>query len=81
MPRKFNERKQLTFEYLAERQWVRPPAYAAALGIFPIRATYSYLRKLYKWNYLKRGFDIRGRVVYRLAPRGAAWLLRKHQRV
>ena len=72
----YNERKRQTFEFFAMRQWVGVPVYAAAVGMYPIRSSYRYLKKLHKYNYLWRGHDIRGRIVYRLSPRGARWLLR-----
>ncbi|MGA8503847.1 MAG: hypothetical protein WB683_20020 [Candidatus Sulfotelmatobacter sp.] len=72
----FNERKRQTFEFFATRQWVEVPVYAVAVGMYPIRSSYRYLKKLHKYHYLRRGHDIRGRIVYQLSPRGARWLLR-----
>jgi hypothetical protein len=72
----YNERKRQTFEFFAVRQWVEVPVYAVAVGMYPIRASYRYLKKLHRYNYLWRGRDFRGRVVYCLSPRGARWLLR-----
>jgi hypothetical protein len=75
----FNERKRQTFEFFASRQWVRVPVYAVAVSMYPIRSSYRYLKKLHKYHYLSRGHDITGRLVYRLSPRGAMWLLKRHQ--
>lgn len=72
----YNERKRQTFEFFAKREWVRVPVYAVALGMYPIRSSYRYLKKLHKYSYLWRGYDFRGRILYRLSPRGARWLLR-----
>lgn len=77
--RGFNERKFATLDYFAARQWVRPKYYAVALGIYPVRAVYSYLLRLHRWGLLWRGYDVSGHVVYHLSPRGARRLLRhKH---
>ena len=73
----YNERKRQTFEFFAGRQWVEVPVYAVSVGMYPIRCSYRYLKKLHKYNYLRRGRDFRGRIVYSLSPRGARWLLRK----
>lgn len=72
----FNERKRQTFEFFAARQWVRVPVYPVTVGMYPIRTSYRYLKKLHKYHYLRRGHDFRGRIVYHLSPRGARWLLR-----
>ena len=79
MSENFNERKRQTFEFFASRQWVRVPVYAVAVSIYPIRSSYRYLKKLHKYHYLCRGHDITGRLVYRLSPRGAMWLLKRRQ--
>jgi hypothetical protein len=73
---KFNERKSLTLDFFASRQWVRPKVYAVALGIYPTRAVYSYLLRLQRWGLLWRGYDQTGHIVYMLSPRGARWRLR-----
>jgi hypothetical protein len=48
------------------------PIYAVAVGMYPIRSSYRYLKKLHKYSYLWRGYDFRGRIVYRLSPRGSS---------
>jgi len=73
----FNERKLETLLYFSHREWVWPPSWAVAAGFYPIRASYSYLRHLQKWGYLKRGHDVLGRPVYKLSPKGARWLLKR----
>lgn len=72
----YNERKRQTLEFFAMREWVRVPYYAVAVGMYPIRSSYRYLKKLHKYSYLWRGYDFSGWIVYRLSPRGARWLLR-----
>ena len=72
----FNQRKRQTLEFFAMQQWVEVPVHAVAVSMYPIRSSYRYLKKLHKYHYLRRGRDFRGRIVYRLSPRGARWLLR-----
>jgi hypothetical protein len=72
----YNERKRQTFECFSRRQWVEVPVYAVSVGMYPIRSSYRYLKKLHRYNYLRRARDFRGRIVYSLSPRGARWLLR-----
>ena len=72
----YNERKRQTFEFFAMRPWFEVPVYAASVGKYPIRSSYRYLKKLHRYNYLRRGRDFRGHIVYSLYPRGARWLLR-----
>ena len=42
------------------RQWVEVPVYAVEVGMYPIRSSYRYLKKLHKYHYLCRGRDFRG---------------------
>lgn len=74
----FNQRKFEALTYFSRREWVRPTVYAVGVGMYPTRRAYTYLLRLQGWRYLWRGHDLRGRVVYRLSPRGAEWLL-KHR--
>jgi hypothetical protein len=50
--------------------------YPVAVGMYPIRSSCRYLKNMHGINYLRHGRDIRGRMVYRLSPRGARWLFR-----
>jgi hypothetical protein len=77
----FNERKLETLRYFARRQWTRPAEWAAGVGFYPIRASYSYLKHLQRWGLLLRGRDVTGRIVYKLSPRGATWLLKRERAV
>jgi hypothetical protein len=43
----YNERKRQTFEFFSRRQWVEVPVYAVSVGMYPIRSSYRYLRKLH----------------------------------
>ena len=46
----YNERKRQTFEIFASRQWVEVPVYSVAVGMYPIRSSYRYLKKLHKYT-------------------------------
>lgn len=81
MRAKFNQRKKKTLEYFATRGWTYAPRAAVDLGVYPTRAEASYLLRLHRWGLLYRARDRRGRVIYRLSPRGARWLLRRVGRV
>jgi hypothetical protein len=75
----FNQRKWQTLYFFSRQQCVRVPVYAVGVSMYPIRSCYRYLKKLHKYNYLYRGYDITRRIVYRLSPRGARWLLRNRR--
>jgi hypothetical protein len=72
----YNERKHETLKYFSRREWIRPAQWAIDAGVYPIRRSYTYLKRLHRWSLLERGHDFTGHVVYRLSPRGARWLLR-----
>ena len=65
--------------FASERNWLDVPTLAKRVGCYPMRGMYSYLGRLWRYGLLRRGKDARGRVVYRLSPRGEQrlrWLLR-----
>jgi hypothetical protein len=75
----YNARKRQTLELFERRGWLNPAAWAVLAGFYPIRASYSYLGRLYKWALLSRRLDARGLILYRLSERGRgrlAWLRR-----
>ena len=77
MVQKYNSLKQKALAVLEDRGWVSPPAWAVLAGFYPVRAAYSYLKRLHKWRLLERSLDGRGLLLYRLSMRGAerlAWL-------
>lgn len=47
----YNERKRQTFEFFSMQQWVEVPVYAASVGMYPIRSSYRYLKKLHRYNF------------------------------
>lgn len=72
----FNRRKMQGLEVFAKYGTLRPVDWAVQTRFYPIRSSYSYLLRLHRFRYLNRGRDWRGRIVYRLSPKGARWLLK-----
>lgn len=80
MRAKYNSLKRHALAVLEERGWLSPPAWAVLAGFYPVRASYSYLKRLHKWKLLDRTLDRRGLLLYRLSQRGRArlaWLRRR----
>lgn len=77
---RYNQRKVQGLEAFASRGDLRPEEWAVACRFYPLRASFSYLVRLYRWGYLLRHRDFRGRILYRLSPRGALWLLKNRNR-
>jgi hypothetical protein len=77
---KFNRLKRRALRTFARAGgWLDVPSWAASAGVYPVRAAYTYLRRLYGYGLLHRGRDARGRLVYRLSRRGRRrldWLSR-----
>jgi len=78
--RKFNSLKKRTLQVFDRAGgWLDVQAFAARGGFYPMRAAYSYLRRLWRYGLLDRARDRRGRLVYRLSRRGwerLRWLSR-----
>lgn len=80
MPRKYNLLKLRALSAFENRGWLSPPAWAALTRFYPVRAAYSYLKRLHTWKLLDRAQDTRGLLLYRLSRRGAdglEWLRRR----
>ena len=80
MPRKYNLLKIRTLTLFENRGWLSPPAWAVLASFYPVRAAYSYLKRLHRWKLLDRTLDRRGLLLYRLSRRGADrldWLRRR----
>jgi hypothetical protein len=74
MNRKYNELKMRALSIFVERGWLSPPAWAVLASFYPIRASYTYLRRLHRWRLLDHTLDRRGLLLYRLNRRGLnAW--------
>src|SRR5262245_9118973 len=77
MWRNYNSLKLVALATFERRGWLSPPAWAVLASFYPVRASYSYLRRLHRWRLLERMLDRRGLILYRLSPRGEerlAWL-------
>jgi hypothetical protein len=75
MKRAYNEMKLralATFE--AQGGWLSPPAWAVLVGYYPVRAAYTYIKRLWSWKLLERRLDRRGLLLYRISERGQARL-------
>jgi hypothetical protein len=71
---KYNSLKRRALAAFEDRGWLSPPAWAVLASFYPIRASYSYLKRLFMWKLLERSLDRRGLLLYRLSSRGAARL-------
>jgi len=71
MPRKYNMLKIRALTVFENRGWLSPPAWAVLASFYPVRAAYSYLKRLHKWKLVERTLDSRGLLLYRLSERGA----------
>jgi len=56
------------------RGWLSPAAWAVLVGYYPVRASYTYLKRLWRWKLLERQLDRRGLLLYRISDRGQAGL-------
>jgi hypothetical protein len=80
MAGRYNSLKLRALTVFEDRGWLSPPAWAILAQFYPIRASYSYLKHLWRWKLLERELDRRGLLLYKLNPRGAerlAWLRRE----
>ncbi len=80
MATRYNSLKLRTLSIFENRGWLSPPAWAVLAKFYPIRASYTYLKRLWNWRLLDRALDPRGLLVYRINRRGSgrlAWLREK----
>jgi len=75
---KFNSLKRDALQVFArDGGWLDVPTWSVRAGFYPVRAAYTYLRRLYGYGLLQRRRDARGRLVYRISACGRrrlAWL-------
>ena len=82
MSQKYNLLKTRALGTFENRGWLSPPAWAALATFHPVRAAYSYLKRLHGWKLLDRTLDSEGYLLYRLSRRGAErleWLRRTNR--
>lgn len=66
----YNELKVRALAIFESRGRLSPSEWAVRARFFPIRASYSYLVRLYRFGLLRRSRDARGRIAYSLSARG-----------
>ncbi len=67
--------KVRTLEIFTEHRELKPGEYAALVGMYPARQAWGYLKRLWRRGFLRRSRDWQSRLVYRIAPGGARYLL------
>lgn len=80
---KFNSLKLHALSTFENRGWLSPSTWAVLAGYYPVRAAYTYLKRLHRWKLLERSLDRRGLLLYRLSDRGAqrlVWLRNQRRR-
>lgn len=75
MKRAYNEMKLRALAAFEEQGWLSPPEWAVLTGYYPVRAAYTYLKRLWYWKLLERRLDRRGLLLYHISDRGLARLL------
>ena len=76
----YNEMKLRALTTFEGRGWLSVPAWAVLAGYYPLRAAYTYMKRLWRWELVDRQLDRRGLLLYRLSERGQArleWLREK----
>lgn len=74
MKRAYNEMKLRGLTTFEGRGWISPPDWAVLAGYYPVRAAYTYLKRLWSWKLLERQLDRRGLLLYRISERAQARL-------
>lgn len=83
MARKYNQLKLETLSAFSESGPLSPGRLAGKIRLYPIRAAYSYLSRLWRWGLLSRREGARGRLLYSLSARGRArlaWLIERERK-
>ena len=70
-----NSLKIRALEAFENRGWLNPPLWAALVGFYSMRASYSYLLRLHRFGLLQRGRTAQGLLFYRISERGTARLM------
>jgi hypothetical protein len=68
---RYNKLKRHALEIFERHgDWLNPPQWAVLAGFFPVRAAYSYLKRLHHFGLLERTAPTGGCVRYRISQRG-----------
>ncbi len=70
MKKAYNRMKLRALAAFEDRGWLSPPAWAVLAGYYPVRAAYTYIKRLWRWRLLERELDRRGLLLYRISERG-----------
>jgi hypothetical protein len=70
MKKAYNQMKLQALAAFEDRGWISPPAWAVLSGYYPVRAAYTYIKRLWTWKLLERRLDRRGLLLYRISERG-----------
>lgn len=74
-PPRYNKLKHRALEILDRHGgWIRPPDWAVLASFYPVRAAYSYLKRLHYFGLLERDTS-RNFVLYRISEKGRNRLL------
>jgi len=76
-PRYNRLKKRALVVFARHGGWLTPPQWAVSAGFYPVRAAYSYLKRLHHFGLLER--DATHSVFYRLSDKGRrrlVWLSR-----
>ncbi len=65
-----NSLKIRALDVFARYGKLNPPAWAVLAGFKPLRSSYTYLLRLYRFGLLNRERDYRGLLIYALSARG-----------
>jgi len=78
---RYNRLKKRALEiFVRHGGWLSPSEWAVLAAFFPVRAAYSYLKRLYGFGLLERREALGKGVAYRLSERGRqrfSWLVRQ----
>jgi hypothetical protein len=82
MKRAYNEMKLRALAAFEANGWLSPPEWAVLARYYPVRAAYTYVKRLWSWKLLERRLDRRGLLLYQISERGRArlrWLRRSRR--
>lgn len=72
--RGYNQMKLQALTAFEGRGWLSPPEWAVLAGYYPVRAAYTYVKRLSNWKLVERQLDRQGFLLYRISERGQARL-------
>ena len=76
----YNQMRLRALATFEGRGWLSVSAWAVLASYYPLRAAYTYIKRLWRWEFVDRQLDRRGLLLYRISERGQArleWLREK----